>query len=58
MKMSEAIDFAKLIKARVAFGVHDGMIQPFSRGFVGQLMKLFVPDTEYIALQDGATREL
>lgn len=57
MKLSEAIDFAKAIKAHVAFGVHDGMIQPFFRGFVGQLMKMFVPNTEYISLQDGESKE-
>ena len=57
MKASEAVDFAKLINARVAFGVHDGIVQPFFRGFIGNLMKAFVPDTEYIALQDGETKE-
>jgi L-ascorbate metabolism protein UlaG (beta-lactamase superfamily) len=57
MKMSEAIDFAKQIKARTAFGVHDGMIQPFFRGFVGNALKMFVPDTEYVAMQDGETHE-
>lgn len=57
MKMADAIDFAKVIKARVAFGVHDGMVMPNSRGFVGTLMKRFVPETEYVALADGETRE-
>lgn len=57
MKMTDAVDFAKVIKARISFGVHDGMIQPFFQGFVGNLFKKFVPETEYVSLQDGETRE-
>ncbi|HEX4104166.1 MAG TPA: MBL fold metallo-hydrolase [Candidatus Paceibacterota bacterium] len=57
MKISEAVDFAKKINARTAFGVHDGMIQPSFRGFTGMLLKMFVPKTEYVALQDGESRE-
>jgi len=57
MKIGEAVDFAKAIKARVAFGVHDGMIVPSFRGFTGMLMKMFVPDTEYVALADGESKE-
>jgi L-ascorbate metabolism protein UlaG (beta-lactamase superfamily) len=57
MKISECIDFAKAIKARVAFGVHDGMIVPGFRGFVGMLLKNFIPGTEYMALADGESRE-
>ncbi len=57
MKSSEAVDFAKLIKARIAFGVHDGMIVPSFRGYIGMLLKKFVPETEYISLADGETRE-
>jgi len=58
MKMSDAIDFAKAIDARAAFGVHDGMVQPSFRGFVGMALKMFVPKTEYVAFQDGETKEL
>jgi L-ascorbate metabolism protein UlaG (beta-lactamase superfamily) len=57
MKMSEAIDFAKKIKARTAFGVHDGMIQPFFRGFIGNALKMFVSETEFVSLADGESRE-
>ena len=57
MKMSEAIDFAKSVNAKKAFGVHDAMIMPFFRGFVGNALKMFVPDTEYTALADGETKE-
>lgn len=57
MKMSEAIDFAKILKPRIAFGVHDGMIIPPFRGFVHQALKMFVPGTEFVALTDGETKE-
>jgi len=58
MQMKHAIDFAKAIAPRTAFGVHDGMIQPFFRPFVGQALKMFVPTMEYVTLQDGETKEL
>ena len=57
MKISEAVDFAKAVKARVAFGVHDGMIEPSSRPFVGRILQMFVPDTEFVSLADGESRE-
>lgn len=57
MKAQDAVDFAKEIKARVAFGVHDGMVQPFFRGYIGNLLAKFAPETEYISLQDGEMRE-
>lgn len=57
MKMADAIDFAKIIKARAAFGVHDGMVVPGFRGFVGNALKMFVPETDYISLADGEARE-
>jgi L-ascorbate metabolism protein UlaG (beta-lactamase superfamily) len=57
LKIKDVIDYAKDMKARTAFGVHDGMIVPSFRGFAGQALKMFVPETEYIALQDGETRE-
>ena len=57
MKISDAVDFAKLIKAPKAFGVHDGMIVPSFRGFVAMMLKNFVPETEYTALADGESKE-
>jgi L-ascorbate metabolism protein UlaG (beta-lactamase superfamily) len=57
MRMKDAIDFAKALKARTAFGVHDAMIQPFFRGFVGNVLKMFVPETTYVSLADGESRE-
>ncbi len=59
MKIGEAIDFAKLVKPRVAFGVHDGMIMPGSGGFVAMMLNNFLkPDgVEYVALAAGETKE-
>ncbi len=57
MKISEAVDFAKAINARAAFGVHDGMIVPPFRAFVAMMLKNLVPQTEYVALQDGEAKE-
>ena len=57
MKTGEAVDFAKKIKARIAFGVHDAMIQPFFRGHVGTVLARFVPEMVYVSLADGETRE-
>ncbi|HVZ75882.1 MAG TPA: MBL fold metallo-hydrolase [Candidatus Paceibacterota bacterium] len=57
LKIKDVINFAKEIKARTAFGVHDGMIVPPFRGFVGTALKMFVLGTEYVSMQDGETRE-
>lgn len=57
MKTGEAVDFAKRIQARIAFGVHDAIIQPFFRGHVGKVLGTFVPETAYVSLADGETRE-
>lgn len=57
MKIADAVDFAKSIKARTAFGVHDGMIQPFFRGYVGMLLEKYVPETAYLSLADGESRD-
>lgn len=59
MKISEAIDFAKQVKPRVAFGVHDGMIVPGFAGFVSTMLLNFLKDsgTEFVALGAGESRE-
>ncbi len=59
VKLSEAIDFAKRVKPRVAFAVHDGMIIPMFAGFVGQMIgKLLGPDgTEFVTLGAGEGKE-
>jgi L-ascorbate metabolism protein UlaG (beta-lactamase superfamily) len=56
MKISECVDFALKVKAKKAFGVHDGMIVPSFRPFVAMLLKNFVPDMEYTAIADGESK--
>jgi L-ascorbate metabolism protein UlaG (beta-lactamase superfamily) len=59
MKISEAIDFARLVKPRVAFGVHDGMIVPGFGAFAATMLQNFLrPDgVEYVALGAGESKE-
>lgn len=57
MKMADAIDFVKEVKPTTAFGVHDGMVQPFFRGFIGQALKMFAPDTTYVTIPDGESHD-
>ena len=59
MKISEAIDFAKLVKPRTAFGVHDGMIVQGFGNFAAMMLQNFLkPDgIEYVALAPGETKE-
>jgi len=57
MKISMAIDFAKKVAPRVAFGVHDGMIKPefnFGAKMAGRLLGQGI---EYVHLADGESRE-
>jgi L-ascorbate metabolism protein UlaG (beta-lactamase superfamily) len=57
MKLSMAIDFAKEVKAKRAFGVHDGMVQPAFRNAASRWIAPFVTETEFVELKDGETRE-
>ena len=57
MRIADAVEFAKAIKPRVAFGVHDGMMQQFFRGYPEKVMQRFVPEMEYVTLADGERRE-
>lgn len=59
MKISEAIDFAKAIKPRMAFGVHDGMIVPQFGGFVATMLNNFLKPngTDFVALASGEPKE-
>jgi len=58
MKISEAIDFAKAVKPRMAFPVHDGMIVPGFGGFVSTMFQRFLaPDgVTFVALGAGENR--
>lgn len=57
MKISEAIDFAKAIQPRTAFGVHDGMLKPQFNFGARMAGKLIGAGTEYVSLADGESRE-
>jgi len=60
MKISEAIDFAKLVKPRVAFGVHDSMIVQGFGSFAAMMLQKFLKEDgiEYIAFAPGETKLL
>jgi L-ascorbate metabolism protein UlaG (beta-lactamase superfamily) len=59
MKIGEAIDFAKQVKPRTAFGVHDGMIVASFGGFVAQMLQGFLKPEgiEYVALGTGEGKD-
>lgn len=59
MKISEAIDFVKAVKPRMAFPVHDGMIVPGFGGFVARMFETFLKEDgiTFVALGAGETRE-
>ena len=56
LKISETVEFAKLIKARIAFGVHDGMILQSFRPFFERIMNTFLSETKYITLVEGESQ--
>jgi L-ascorbate metabolism protein UlaG (beta-lactamase superfamily) len=59
MKIAEAIDFAKAVKPRVAFPVHDGMIVPQFGGFTATMLQNFLKaeGSEFVALGAGESKE-
>ncbi len=57
MRVEQAVEYLRELKPRVAFGVHDGILMPGFRGFVVALFEKFAPDTQYISLADGASKE-
>lgn len=59
MKVSEALDFARATKPRMAFPVHDGMIVPGATGFVTRILQNFLtPDgVTFIPLGAGEAME-
>lgn len=58
MKASQAIDYAKAVKPRITFGVHDGMIKP-GFNFASRMAPTLLKDTgiEFVHLEDGESRE-
>ncbi len=59
MKISEAIDYAKAVKPRVAFNVHDAIYTANFGGFVSRMAEQFLmPDgIEFVPLSAGETKE-
>jgi L-ascorbate metabolism protein UlaG (beta-lactamase superfamily) len=59
LKISEAIDFGKKVKPRIAFGVHDGMIIPGANGFAIKVLEnFFKPDgIEYVVIPAGESKD-
>jgi L-ascorbate metabolism protein UlaG (beta-lactamase superfamily) len=59
MKISEAIDFAKKVKPKNAFGVHDGMIVPSTNSFALTILKNFLkPDgIDYMVISNGESKD-
>ena len=57
MRIGHAVKYLQETKPRIAFGVHDGIMQPFFRGFPTALFEKFCPDTQYVTIPDGTSRE-
>jgi L-ascorbate metabolism protein UlaG (beta-lactamase superfamily) len=59
MKLSEAIDFAKAVKPRVAFPVHDGMIKQGSGAFQATILNGVFKEggTEFVPLNAGESKQ-
>jgi L-ascorbate metabolism protein UlaG (beta-lactamase superfamily) len=59
MKLSEAVDFIKLVRPRTAFGVHDGMIVPGFSVYVATMIQNFIKadGLEFVALGAGENKE-
>ena len=57
MKVADAVEYLREIKPRMAFGVHDGILVPSFRGFVVALFEKFAPETQYVSIADGASKE-
>jgi L-ascorbate metabolism protein UlaG (beta-lactamase superfamily) len=60
MKFSEAIDYAKAVKPRTAFPVHDGIYMPeFANEFNARMGSMFLSPAgiEFVSLTAGETKE-
>ncbi len=57
LKIKDSLEYLRTIKPRVAFGVHDGILVPEFRGFPVAVMEKFAPDTQYVSIANGATKE-
>lgn len=59
MKISEAIDYAKEVKPRMCFPVHDGMLNERLGGFAGRLLPnlLSSDGIDFVSMYNGDTKE-
>jgi len=59
MKIAEAIEYAKALKPRIAFPVHDAIYQPAFAGFVAHMAEMFLEPTgiAFTPLAAGETQE-
>ena len=57
MKISEAIDYAKVIKPNVCFPVHDGMLKYLGPTRTVTQKSLSSVDIDFIDISEGATQE-
>ena len=57
MKISEAIDYAKLLKSKVCFPVHDASLK--STSFIHSIPQKFLPPfgIEFVEILEGSTRK-
>lgn len=57
LKIKDSVEYLREVKPRVAFGVHDGILVPEFRKFPVALIEKSCPDTEYVSLANGESRE-
>ena len=59
MKISEALDYAKAVKPRTAFPVHDGMYKEGFGGFVSHMIDTFLAPAgiKFVSLAAGESKE-
>ncbi|HVS79789.1 MAG TPA: MBL fold metallo-hydrolase [Candidatus Paceibacterota bacterium] len=59
LKLSEALDYLKLVRPTVAFNVHDGMIIPASSGFLAHLGQMAGQEdgTKFVYMGNGDIAE-
>lgn len=59
MRIEECIEYAKAVKPKIAFPVHDGMLRPECRGSAKSLPeKLLSPfGVQFVDMVEGSTRE-
>ncbi len=59
LKISEAIDYAKALKPKACFPVHDGALRPDRAGFVPRVMGDALASTEirFVPMAEGSVQE-